>query len=155
MSSRTALAAVIVAIALVVAVAPVVLAPAGDQAFADVAANLRPGDAPADAATPDPAPPRRRRHRRADAAPGTGAAAPAPAVAADARTRRAPAFRSPVGGTNGRTVRLNLAGPRDYVAQTNFVQCVGASVQMMLNIIKPGADRTAAYQHRLQAWRGR
>jgi hypothetical protein len=47
-------------------------------------------------------------------------------------------------------VRLNLAGARDYVAQTNLVQCVGASVQMMLNIIKPGVDRTAAYQHRLQ-----
>jgi hypothetical protein len=55
-----------------------------------------------------------------------------------------------VGGTNGRTVRVNLAGSRDYVAQTNLVQCVGASVQMMLNIIKPGVNRTAAYQHRLQ-----
>jgi hypothetical protein len=59
-------------------------------------------------------------------------------------------FRSPIGGTNGRTVRLDLAGTRDYVAQTNLVQCVGASVQMMLNIIKPGANRTAAFQHRLQ-----
>ena len=47
-------------------------------------------------------------------------------------------------------MHLNLAGARDYVAQTNLVQCVGASVQMMLNIIKPGVNRTAAYQHRLQ-----
>ena len=41
-------------------------------------------------------------------------------------------------------------GRRDYVQQTNFVQCVGASVQMMLNIIEPGADRTARRQRRLQ-----
>ena len=34
----------------------------------------------------------------------------------------------------------------DFVAQTNFVQCVGASMQMMLNMIRPGADRSAATQ---------
>ena len=36
---------------------------------------------------------------------------------------------------------LDLAEDGDYVRQTNFVQCVGASVQMMLNIAEPGADR--------------
>ena len=36
------------------------------------------------------------------------------------------------------------------MAQTNFVQCVGASMQMMLNMIEPGRDRTAATQLRLQ-----
>jgi hypothetical protein len=46
--------------------------------------------------------------------------------------------------------RLNLARRSDYVAQTNFVQCVGASVQMMLNIIEPGADRTRRTQRELQ-----
>ena len=38
----------------------------------------------------------------------------------------------------------------DFVAQTNFVQCVGASMQMMLNMIQPGSDRSAATQLRLQ-----
>jgi hypothetical protein len=47
--------------------------------------------------------------------------------------------------------RLNLARRSDYVAQANFVQCVGASVQMMLNIIEPGADRTRRTQRELQA----
>ncbi len=46
----------------------------------------------------------------------------------------------------------------DFVAQTNFVQCVGASMQMMLNMIQPGNDRSAATQLRLQklarAWSG-
>ncbi|HET7728126.1 MAG TPA: hypothetical protein VFK54_12465 [Candidatus Limnocylindrales bacterium] len=54
---------------------------------------------------------------------------------------------------------LALHEPGDYVAQTNFVQCVGASMQMMLNMIEPGADRTAREQLRLQnlarAWSGR
>ncbi len=45
---------------------------------------------------------------------------------------------------------INLAHPNDFVAQANFVQCVGASVQMMLNIERRGADRTAATQRRLQ-----
>jgi hypothetical protein len=46
--------------------------------------------------------------------------------------------------------RIDLASRSDFVKQTNFVQCVGASVQMMLNILRPGADRTAATQRRLQ-----
>jgi hypothetical protein len=54
--------------------------------------------------------------------------------------------------------RMNLASPRDYVQQTNFVQCVGTSVQMMLNIIRPGSDRSPKTQKRLQnlarAWSG-
>jgi hypothetical protein len=151
MSSRPTLAAVIVAVALVVAVAPVVLAPAGEQAFADAPANLVTGGP---SAVPDPA-----AGGSAAIAPTAPPLSPAlppptPAPATPEPTAPAaaaqPAVRSPVGGTNGATVRLDLAGRRDYVAQTNLVQCVGASVQMMLNIIKPGVDRTAAYQHRLQ-----
>jgi hypothetical protein len=46
--------------------------------------------------------------------------------------------------------RLDLASRGDYVAQTNFVQCVGASMQMMLNIIRPGDDRSPRTQARLQ-----
>ena len=45
--------------------------------------------------------------------------------------------------------RVNLADANDFVAQTNFVQCVGASMQMMLNIAGD-ADRSARTQLRLQ-----
>jgi hypothetical protein len=45
---------------------------------------------------------------------------------------------------------LDLAKDDDYVRQSNFVQCVGASVQMMLNIAEPGADRSRRTQRRLQ-----
>ena len=46
--------------------------------------------------------------------------------------------------------RLDLAAKGDFVAQTNYVQCVGASMQMMLNIIGSSDDRTARTQLRLQ-----
>ena len=46
--------------------------------------------------------------------------------------------------------KLDLGTRADFVAQTNFVQCVGASMQMMLNMIQPGTDRSAATQLRLQ-----
>ena len=46
---------------------------------------------------------------------------------------------------------IDLGARVDFVAQTNFVQCVGASMQMMLNMIEPGADHSAATQRRLQA----
>ncbi len=45
---------------------------------------------------------------------------------------------------------IDLAGKSDFVAQTNFVQCVGASMQMMLNVIGETNDRTAATQRDLQ-----
>lgn len=45
---------------------------------------------------------------------------------------------------------LDLGSRRDYVAQTNLVQCVGASMQMMLNMIGPRDDRSPATQFRLQ-----
>ncbi len=45
---------------------------------------------------------------------------------------------------------FDLTTPRDFVAQTNFVQCVGASMQMMLNMERPSDDRTAATQLELQ-----
>jgi hypothetical protein len=45
--------------------------------------------------------------------------------------------------------RIDLADPNDFVAQANFVQCVGASMQMMLNIMG-ASDRTARTQARLQ-----
>jgi len=54
--------------------------------------------------------------------------------------------------------RINLARRSDWVQQTDFVQCVGTSVQMMLNIMQPGADRSKRTQRHLQelarAWSG-
>jgi hypothetical protein len=49
-----------------------------------------------------------------------------------------------------RSFQMDVSRPGDFVAQTNFVQCVGASMQMMLNVIEPGSDRTARTQMRLQ-----
>ena len=46
--------------------------------------------------------------------------------------------------------RMDVAGKGDYVAQANFVQCVGASMQMMLNMIEPKNDRSAKTQLKLQ-----
>ncbi|HEX5590831.1 MAG TPA: hypothetical protein VFX65_11130 [Candidatus Limnocylindrales bacterium] len=45
---------------------------------------------------------------------------------------------------------LDLSTKGDFVAQTNFVQCVGASMQMMLNMVRAHDDRTAATQLDLQ-----
>jgi len=76
---------------------------------------------------------------------------------------REPGTRDQPGASDSRPdaakpFRLNLAQRSDYVAQANFVQCVGASVQMMLNIIEPGADRTRRTQRELQelarSWSG-
>jgi hypothetical protein len=45
---------------------------------------------------------------------------------------------------------LDLGRRADYVEQTNLVQCVGASMQMMLNIMSSRNDRSAATQLELQ-----
>ena len=54
---------------------------------------------------------------------------------------------------------VDVAREGDWVPQTNFVQCVGASMQMMVNMIEPGRDRSAGTQRRLQdlarTWSGR
>jgi hypothetical protein len=52
------------------------------------------------------------------------------------------------GAAPSHTVRVGSS--RDFVAQKNFVQCVGASMQMMLNMIEPGRDGSARTQLRLQ-----
>jgi hypothetical protein len=56
----------------------------------------------------------------------------------------------PTAATADSSFRMDVARKGDYVAQTNFVQCVGASMQMMLNMIEPRDDRTAKTQLRLQ-----
>jgi hypothetical protein len=57
-----------------------------------------------------------------------------------------------------RAFRMDLGARGDYVAQTNLVQCVGASMQMMINMMRDGADRSASTQLRLQrlarSWSG-
>lgn len=50
----------------------------------------------------------------------------------------------------GDVYEVDLGRPADFVAQTNFVQCVGASIQIMLNMIGDQPDRSAATQLRLQ-----
>lgn len=69
----------------------------------------------------------------------------------------APAAFAPVspsagvaGAAAAQPFRLDLAGRTDFVKQTNFVQCVGASMQMMLNIMDAQDDRTARTQLSLQ-----
>jgi hypothetical protein len=62
-------------------------------------------------------------------------AAPAPAAASAPRNQ---------------VFSLDLSARGDFVAQANFVQCVGASMQMMLNMIRPADDRTAETQLELQ-----
>jgi len=48
-----------------------------------------------------------------------------------------------------RPARIDLYTPGIFVSQTNLVQCVGASMQMMLNMIDTTHDQTATTQHRL------
>ncbi|MDP9483430.1 MAG: hypothetical protein M3P84_09430 [Chloroflexota bacterium] len=55
----------------------------------------------------------------------------------------------PAAAAGGYILELHRQG--DFVRQTNLVQCVGASMQMMINVMAPRNDRTAATQHRL--WR--
>ncbi len=63
-----------------------------------------------------------------------------------------------VTAASAKAYRLDLGRRTDYVAQTNLVQCVGASMQMMLNMMRDGADRSAATQLKLQrlarSWSG-
>jgi hypothetical protein len=45
---------------------------------------------------------------------------------------------------------INLFAAEDFVSQTDEFQCIGASIQMMLNMVRPGADRTARTQSNVQ-----
>ena len=55
---------------------------------------------------------------------------------------------APVGAAE--RYRVDVGARGDFVAQKNFVQCVGASLQIMINMLEPGRDRTAREQLRLQ-----
>jgi hypothetical protein len=78
------------------------------------------------------------------------AAAPkaaAPAEAAAPEPSSVPA--APTSPKATRPYALDLYRSGDFVAQTNLVQCVGASIQMMANLLTTSNDRTAATQRRL------
>jgi len=49
-----------------------------------------------------------------------------------------------------RPVAVDILRPGDFVSQANDVQCIGASIQMMLNMIGARDDRTAGTQARVQ-----
>jgi hypothetical protein len=57
---------------------------------------------------------------------------------------------APVDGATPKPVRVELYRQGDFVSQTNSVQCIGASMQMMLNMIEPRNDRSARTQLALQ-----
>src|SRR3972149_2305347 len=79
---------------------------------------------------------------------GIALAAPLSALGRDARSNGG------VGPTGAGAAivpfTLDLSQRGDFAAQTNFVQCVGASMQMMLNMIRPTDDVTADTQAELQ-----
>ncbi len=72
---------------------------------------------------------------------GTVTSARSPVQSAAASGARAPAIASSFG--------LDLYRRGDFVAQTNLVQCVGASIQMMMNMVAPTNDRSASTQRRV------
>ncbi len=48
-----------------------------------------------------------------------------------------------------RPFAIDLYRPGDFVAQYTFDWCVGASLQMMLNLVRPGAERSRLRQQQL------
>ncbi len=73
--------------------------------------------------------------------------APGSAVAAEAD----PSGRASAGQVTEavRPYGIDLLEPGDFVSQTNDVQCIGASLQMMINMTAAENDRTAATQRQL------
>ena len=70
------------------------------------------------------------------------------ALAATVALAGAVPVAAPTSAADGSQVQV--ARRADFVPQTTFVQCVGASLQMMINMIEPGRDRSATEQLRLQ-----
>jgi hypothetical protein len=76
---------------------------------------------------------------------GSGSAlAAGPATGSGGTPARAPA---PAAARSGYALTLGQRG--DFVSQYSDVACVGASIQMMLNLMRPGADPRPATQARL------
>lgn len=101
--------------------------------------------APTPAATPSPA-------ADADAATGgqAGAAAPSPSAEPDAASGAASPTDPPTTTAADREpFAMNLATRADFVAQYTFEWCVGASLQMAMNMATDEARTTKADQQRL------
>ena len=81
---------------------------------------------------------------RGEASPAVAASAPTPsAPPATPSPSLAPPTPQP------EPFALNLYGEGDFIGQYTFEWCVGASVQMTLNILRPEDDRTRLTQQRL------
>jgi hypothetical protein len=59
------------------------------------------------------------------------------------------AFAQPQQAAAAGRFELDLYRSGDFVAQTNLYQCVGASMQMMINMVASRDDRSATTQHEL------
>jgi hypothetical protein len=83
------------------------------------------------------------------AAPATGPRARRwPALAAALGLLASLAFAGPATAAD-KPYRFDLYRTGDFVSQTTVYMCVGASMQMMLNMIQPTDDRTAGTQVKL------
>ena len=74
----------------------------------------------------------------------------APAAAVINRGPTATGVVAPVSASASTAYGMDLGRRSDFVAQTNLVQCVGASMQMMLNMMGVASDHTASTQLRIQ-----
>jgi hypothetical protein len=85
-------------------------------------------------------------------APGDVGGESAPAAATTRPRTPAPATAAPSAALptpQPEPFRLDLYREGDFVGQYTFEWCVGASVQMTLNVLRPEDDRTRATQQRL------
>ncbi len=73
-------------------------------------------------------------------------ASPTPSAAPSASSTPAPRTAAPA---DPKPFAMNLYGKGDYVAQYTFEWCVGASVQMTLNMATKGSHTTRAEQQRI------
>lgn len=73
---------------------------------------------------------------------------PAQAASAADEGARAPAEPGPAAAA-ARTFGMDLLERGDFVSQTNDVQCIGASLQMMVNMTAPRNDRSGRTQRSL------
>jgi hypothetical protein len=76
----------------------------------------------------------------------SGATAPAPAVQVEVTAAEEASPPAAV----AKPYSMNVLRTGDFVSQTNNVQCVGASIQMMVNMVLPKNDRTAKTQATVQ-----
>jgi hypothetical protein len=71
-------------------------------------------------------------------------------VAPVAATEPLPGQPVALGEAAAKPFGMNVYRKGDFVSQTNLVQCVGTSMQMMINMIRAKDDRSAGWQLELQ-----